>query len=140
MVTMRVEFTQKQVEECNITVQAKIVAALKGMYDPEVFKYRVNALATFVHGDRPNDKFMIWTRPGANGKGLTKTICAKAFGGYFYEPGQVVFANRAVSGSCISNELAKLKGKIICMTYECETVNNTLRVDILKQCTGHDKI
>jgi phage/plasmid-associated DNA primase len=140
MVTMTVGFKRKQVEECDKTVQAKIVAALEGMHDPEVFKYLMKTLATSVDGDRPNDIFMIWTGTGANGKGLTKTICSKAFGDYFYDPGQTVFANRAVSGSCLSSELTKLKGKRICMTSECEAVNDKLRVGVLKHCTGHDKI
>jgi phage/plasmid-associated DNA primase len=110
------------------------------MHNPEVFEYIVNTLATFVHGDRPNDMFQIWTGTGANGKDLAKTIFAKAFGDYFKELGQAVFANRAISGSYLSNESAKLKGKIICMTSECEAVNDKLRVGIRMQCTCHDKI
>jgi len=95
----------------------------------------VKTLATSFHGDRPNDKFMTSIGTGANGKGMIKTFFSKAFGDYFYEPGQAIFANRAVSRSCLSNELAKLKGKRICMTSECKAFNDKLCVGVLKKCT-----
>jgi hypothetical protein len=99
----------------------------------------MKTLATSIHEDRPKNKFQTWAQTGANGKGLTKTIFYKAFGEYFYEPGQTVFANRIMGGSCISKELAKLKSMRICMTSECEAINDKLRVGILKKCACHDK-
>jgi len=101
-------------------IQTKIVNALKLIHDDDVFEYVMRTLATTVHGNRPNDKFEIWTRTGANGKGLTKAIFDKAFGDYYYEPGQTMFANRTVKGDCLSSEMVQLKGKKICMTSECE--------------------
>jgi hypothetical protein len=72
------------------------------------------------------------------------TITAKAFGEYYYEPGQAMFSNRGVVNTCLSNELAKLEGKRVCMTSETENLTNSnvggkLRVDMLKKCTGNDK-
>jgi hypothetical protein len=140
MVTMSVGFTKSQVLDCDLTTQARIIATWKDMHPDDVFEYNMKKLATSVHGIRTNDKFYIWTGAGANSKGLTKTIFIKAFCDYFNEPGQIVFASRDVSRSCLSSELAKLKIKRLCMTSECETVNGKLRVCVLKQCTDHDKI
>jgi putative DNA primase/helicase len=44
-----------------------------------------------------------------------------------------------VSGSVLSSELAKLKGKRICIASEAEP-GDKLRAGLLKQCTGHDLI
>jgi phage/plasmid-associated DNA primase len=66
---------------------------------------------------------------------------AKAFGQYYYEPGQTLFSNRGVTGTCLSSEMAKLAGKRVCMTSETEAAaDNKLRVGLLKQCTGYDLI
>jgi phage/plasmid-associated DNA primase len=90
-------------------------------------------------GYRPNDSFTIWTGTGANGKTLTKILAKTAFGGYFYEPDAGMFCVRAISGGSLSSELAKLKGKRLCMVSECES-KDSLRVGLLKKISGHDQI
>jgi hypothetical protein len=100
MVSMSVGFTQAEVEGCDKTIQAEIVATLQGMHvDENIFDFIMQTLATSVVGHRPRDKFQIWTGSGANGKGLTKTITAKAFGEYYYEPVQAIYS--LISGSPI---------------------------------------
>ncbi len=106
--------------ECDIRIWDEIIATLSDTHDKDVFNYLMKFLATLVHGDCTNDTFQIWTGTGANGTGLTKTILTKAFGNYLYEPAQTVFANRAVSRTCLSNKIAKLQGKRLYMTSECE--------------------
>jgi len=101
----------------------------------------VLTLATSVVGHRLRDKFQIWTGNGANEKGFTITIMAKTFGWCYYEPGQTLFYNRWVTGTCLSNEMAKLADKRVCMTSETEAASdNKLRVGLLKQCNGYDLI
>jgi putative DNA primase/helicase len=64
-----------------------------------------------------------------------------AFGNYAHEPGQTLFSSRSVSGSCISSELAMMKGKQLVITSEAEaSKDNKLRIGLLKKCIGHDKI
>eukprot|EP00873_Tetraselmis_striata_P020412 jgi/Tetstr1/440676/TSEL_028985.t1 len=105
----------------------------------EVLWYVINTLATSVVGNRPNDRFQIWSGTGANGKGLTKNLVASAFGEYYYEPSAGLFAIRSISGNVLSSELAKLKGRRICIASEAEP-GDKLRAGLLKQCTGHDLI
>ncbi len=50
-----------------------------------------------------------------------------------------MFCVRAISGGSLSNELAKLKGKRLCMVSECES-KDSLRVGLLKKISGHDQI
>lgn len=118
----------------------EIIDSLQSMHESdEVLWYVMKTLATSVVGNRPNDRFQIWSGTGANGKGLTKNLVASAFGDYYYEPSAGLFATRSVSGSVLSSELAKLKGRRICIASEAEP-GDKLRAGLLKQCTGHDLI
>jgi phage/plasmid-associated DNA primase len=64
-----------------------------------------------------------------------------ALGDYAYEPDQTLFSSRSVSGSCLSSELAMMKGKRLVITSETEaSKDNKLRVGLLKKCSGHDQI
>ena len=121
-------------------INGKITEALENMHaSRDSLTYVLNVLATSVVGIRETDRFQIWTGTGANGKGLTKNLCAAAFGSYYYEPAITLFTDRSVSGSCLSSELAKLRGKRLCITSEAEP-GDKLRPGLLKQCTGHDLI
>eukprot|EP00873_Tetraselmis_striata_P009643 jgi/Tetstr1/429907/TSEL_019772.t1 len=121
-------------------IGGEIFNSIESMHESgDVLWYVLKNLATSVVGNRPNDRFQIWSGTGANGKGLTKNLVGSAFGDYYYEPTAGLFASRSVSGSVLSSELAKLKGKRICIASEAEP-GDKLRAGLLKQCTGHDLI
>jgi putative DNA primase/helicase len=105
----------------------------------DVQEFIMNTLSTSVVGNRPGDRFQIWTGTGANGKTLQKNLVATAFGGYYYEPSSTIFATRSISGNCLSPEIAKLKGKRIVITSESES-GDKLRAGLIKQCSGQDTI
>eukprot|EP00873_Tetraselmis_striata_P027955 jgi/Tetstr1/448219/TSEL_035507.t1 len=142
MISMSTGHSRSDIEK-HVTGSDAIVEindALEAMHESkEVLWYVLHSLATSVVGNRPNDRFQIWSGTGANGKGLTKNLVASAFGEYYYEPSAGLFATRSVSGSVLSSELAKLKGKRICIASEAEP-GDKLRSGLLKQCTGHDLI
>jgi P4 family phage/plasmid primase-like protien len=118
----------------------RIKSAIQSMHrSDDACRYLLHFLSTSVVGKRPKDCFQIWTGTGANGKGLTKNLAAAALGEYYYEPSSALFAHRSVSGSCLSSELAKLKGKRLCISSEAEP-GDQLRIGLLKQCTGHDLV
>jgi len=130
--------------ECDIRIWDEIIATLSDTHDKDVFNYLMKFLATLVHGDCTNDTFQIWTGTGANGTGLTKTILTKAFGNYLYEPAQTVFANRAVSRTCLGNqqdsEATRQEAIYDLGVRGREAVHDKLRVGILKQYASHDTI
>eukprot|EP00873_Tetraselmis_striata_P039780 jgi/Tetstr1/460044/TSEL_005364.t1 len=142
MISMSVGHTQADVEAHMIgsDIGREIIDAIETMHaSDEVLWYVLQTLATSVVGDRPNDRFQIWSGTGGNGKGLVKNLVSSALGQYYYEPTAGLFATRSVTGSVLSSELAKLKGKRICIASEAEP-GDTLRAGLLKQCTGHDLI
>eukprot|EP00873_Tetraselmis_striata_P021731 jgi/Tetstr1/441995/TSEL_003145.t1 len=142
MISMSVGHTQADVEAhmFGSDIGQEIIDAIETMHaSDEVLWYVLQTLATSVVGDRPNDRFQIWSGTGGNGKGLVKNLVSSALGQYYYEPTAGLFATRSVTGSVLSSELAKLKGKRVCIASEAEP-GDTLRAGLLKQCTGHDLI
>jgi phage/plasmid-associated DNA primase len=109
-----------------------IINAVESMQQSEeALWYVLNNIATSVVGNRPNDRFQTWSGSAANGKGLTKNLVASVFGDYYYEPSAGLFASRSVSGRVLSSELAKRKGKRICVASEAEP-GDKLRAGLLK--------
>jgi phage/plasmid-associated DNA primase len=143
MVTLSVGHSSKDLKRTKrskeILNEIKNIVSKLGTH--ELMQYTVRHLATSVHGDRPLDQFHIWTGTGANGKGLLTALMAMALGKYCYTPDQVLFAARsAKSGSTLSSELAKMKGKRLIITSETDNTKDYLRVGLLKKCSGHDRI
>ncbi len=144
MLTLNTRHSFSDVQSCDQDMLEEILFSFASFHESdEVFRYVMKFLATSVTGDRPKDTFHIWSGPGANGKSISKTLMAYAFGkggtGYYYEPDACLFAQRSVSGSCLNSALAKLKGKRICMPSEGES-GDKLRAGLIKNVTGHDRI
>jgi P4 family phage/plasmid primase-like protien len=141
MISMTVGHTAADIIECDPVILDEIKMVLGSMHEQVVLDFLLRFLATSVVGDRRLDCFQVWSGTGANGKGLIKLLACMAFGDYAYEPDQTLFSSRSVSGSCLSSELALMKGKRLIITSEAEaSKDNKLRVGLLKKCTGHDKI
>jgi P4 family phage/plasmid primase-like protien len=125
--------------EADNTCEEEIMSALGDMHGEAERRYILNTLAISVVGERKNHIFHIWSGSGANGKGLTKNLAGSAFGEYYYEPSSSIFCERSVTGTVLSSELAKMKGKRLVITSEAEP-GDKLRPGLLKQCAGNDSI
>jgi P4 family phage/plasmid primase-like protien len=141
MITLSTGHKREDIENCDETIGQRIIEALRAIHGTEeVFSFVMKVIASAISGDRIDDRVQIWTGPGGNGKGITKTAISSAFGQYYYEVNSGMFATRSVaSSSAPTPELADLHGKRICVQSECEP-DDKLRVSLLKQCSGHDVI
>jgi len=118
-ITLTVNHSLRDVQKRDSAISAEISKVLGSMHEPDVLDYSIRYLATSVVGERRNGTFTIWSKTGANGKGLTKNLAAAAFGGYYYEPDQALFASRSVSDSCLSSsDVTKMKGKRLIITSD----------------------
>ena len=143
MVTLIARHSSKDLEitDRNKEIFNEIKNIVSSFGTEELMQYKVRHLATSVYGDRPLDQFHIWTGTGANGMGLLTAFIAMALGKYRYTPDQVLFAaHSAKSGSTLSSELAKMKGKRFIITFETGNTKEHLRINMLKQCSGHDRV
>jgi P4 family phage/plasmid primase-like protien len=117
----------------------------KVLTDDEVKKYFLLSLATCCSGENKEQKFRMITgsgsssKNGSNGKSLTMSLAAKAFGDYYVACPITIITRKRNASNAACPELARLKGTRLGVFQETDE-NETLNVGILKELTGNDKI
>jgi P4 family phage/plasmid primase-like protien len=111
--------------------------------DPEKRKYFLLSIATSCSGENKEQKFRTITgsgiiNNGSNGKSLTMSLVAKAFGDYYVAcPVTIITRKRGDAGQA-SPELARLKGVRIGVFQETDE-SDSLNTGVVKELTGNDR-
>jgi P4 family phage/plasmid primase-like protien len=106
---------------------------------PQVKKYVLTLLSSFLNGNIREEKFHIWTGCGSNGKSKFIELFEKSFGEYCIKfPITLLTQKRASSGSATS-ELARSKGKRFASLQE-PSEDEKLNIGLMKEISGGDKI
>ncbi len=101
--------------------------------------YVLKLLSTYLVGSAKDQKFIIWTGTGSNGKSLTVELIRKTLGDYFGTMEATVLTQKRKSSSGPTPELANKRGKRFVVIQEPEH-NDTVYVGQMKQLTGCDTI
>lgn len=100
-------------------------------------------VASFLEGSNKDQKFMIWTGNGQNGKGSLIDLIDKTFrgddDGYFATLPPTVLTQKRGSSSAATPELATKFGKRVIVLQEPEG-DDKINVGFMKNITGQDKI
>lgn len=105
----------------------------------EVRKYVIKLISSFLCGEQGEQKFIIWTGTGANGKSKLIDLIEMAFGDYSQKlPVTVLTRPRGSSGSA-TPEMANTKGKRFVSFQEPEK-DDKIHVGHMKELSGGDKI
>jgi len=100
-------------------------------------------VASFLEGSNKDQKFMIWTGSGQNGKGSLIDLIDITFNGtdegYFATLPPTVLTQKRGSSSAATPELATKFGKRIIILQEPEG-DDKINVGFMKNITGQDKI
>lgn len=100
-------------------------------------------VASFLEGSNKDQKFMIWTGCGQNGKGSLIDLIDNTFGGtdegYFATLPPTVLTQKRGSSSAATPELATKFGKRAIVLQEPEG-DDKINVGFMKNITGQDKI
>lgn len=106
----------------------------------EIRNYLLKLISTYLVGDTSDQKFIIWTGVGSNGKSMTIELIRKMLGDdYFGVMESSILTNKRNSSSNASPELANKCGKRFVVIQEPEH-NDTIHVGQMKQLTGCDSI
>ena len=104
-----------------------------------VRKYVIKLISSFLCGEQGEQKFIIWTGTGANGKSKLIDLIEMAFGDYSQKlPVTVLTRPRQGSGQA-TPEMAKTKGKRFVSFQEPEK-DDQIHVGHMKELSGGDKI
>lgn len=100
-------------------------------------------VASFLEGSNKDQKFMIWTGCGQNGKGSLIDLIDNTFNGtdegYFATLPPTVLTQKRGSSSAATPELATKFGKRVIVLQEPEG-DDKINVGFMKNITGQDKI
>jgi P4 family phage/plasmid primase-like protien len=111
--------------------------------DKDMRDYLGAYIASFLEGSNKDQKFMIWTGCGQNGKGSLIDLIDNTFGGtdegYFATLPPTVLTQKRGSSSAATPELATKFGKRIIVLQEPEG-DDKINVGFMKNITGQDKI
>ena len=121
-------------------VQADILSFLYGMYPTkDVAEYRLNIIASSLHGNRTIQKLFFETGSGNNGKSTQSELISNAFGDYFGTMDASFLTRPVKSSSEAAPELADKKGKRYCNLPEPEG-GDVIQASKMKVLTGYDEI
>jgi P4 family phage/plasmid primase-like protien len=111
----------------------------KVLPDPDVRKYVLLLLCSFLNGRVDEQKFHIWTGSGGNGKSKLVELFEKSFGDYCGKLPITVLTQKRSGSSAASPEIAKTKGKRFISLQEPEH-DDQIHVGYMKELSGGDVI
>lgn len=121
----------------------KIDALLLDIFgEPELVKSYLSSVACYLYGENINEKFIIYTGIGRNGKGVMDSIIQKMLGDYYTTMSVNQLTDMNQSADRANSELASTQYARCVMTHEPESCSQatTLKVGIIKKLTGRDSI
>lgn len=101
--------------------------------------YLLQYIASCLSGVQREQLFPIWTGTGANGKGRTLKLALDSFGDYATTLNVSFLTQKKNSSSNANPELAKTKGKRLCVFQEPENTDK-IYVGNMKSIVGGDKL
>lgn len=107
--------------------------------DSELLEYLLTSLSSYIDGQIADEKFIIWTGTGSNGKSLTVEFFEQTLGEYCTKLPISLLTKSRGNSSAASPEIAKTLGKRFAVLQEPEE-NDRINVGLMKEITGGDKI
>ena len=107
--------------------------------DDELYEYLLTSLASYIDGQIADEKLIIWTGTGSNGKSLLVSFFEEAFGDYCTKLPTSLLTRKRGASSAASPEVAKTLGKRFAVLQEPEQ-DDKINVGLMKEITGGDKI
>jgi P4 family phage/plasmid primase-like protien len=143
LIRKNVGYDYKQFKRDDLIIK-EIEAFLESIQPEEDMRiYLCTYLASFLEGSNKDQKFMIWTGSGQNGKGSLIDLIDNTFNGtdegYFATLPPTILTQKRGSSSNATPELANKFGKRVIVLQEPEG-DDKINVGFMKNITGQDKI
>jgi P4 family phage/plasmid primase-like protien len=107
--------------------------------EKDMREYILTLLSTYLDGHITEQKFIIWTGVGANGKSTTVELLQASMGDYFGSIPITLLTKKRGGSSAASPELSSTRGKRFVVFQEPEK-NDQIHVGYMKELTGGDTI
>ena len=107
--------------------------------EKELYKYLLTSLASYLDGHIADEKLLIWTGTGSNGKSLTVEFFEKIFGDYCTKLPISLLTRKHAASNAASPEVAKTQGRRFGVLQEPAN-DDKINIGLMKELTGGDKI
>lgn len=121
--------------------------AVRGIYqfyekvlpNPEVRRYVLTLMASFLSGHTREERFHIWTGSGSNGKSKVVDLFEMALGEYCCKLPVTLLTGKRAASNAATGEIARAKGKrFACLQEPSE--DERLNIGLMKELTGGDRV
>jgi len=102
-------------------------------------EYVLKLLASYLNGSTKNEKFIIWTGSGSNGKSLLTDLYEMTIDTYACRLPVALLTKKRAASNAASPELARTKGRRFAVLQEPDQ-KSRINVGLMKELTGGDKI
>jgi len=138
-ITMTTGYDWKEFKRNDPEVQEVEEFFRKVMREEDMRQYILTLLSSYLDGENKDQKFILWTGSGGNGKSKTIDLMRYTLGDYFgILPISILTKKRAAAGNA-TPELADKRGKRFLAIQEPEH-DDTIYVGLMKELTGSDWI
>ena len=107
--------------------------------EKDINLYTCCYISSLLKGGNSDQKFMIWTGPGGNGKGTLIDLIDKTFGKYYGTVPVTLLTVKRKSASNATPELSDKKGVRVIIMQE-PGPGDEIDIGYMKELTGQDKI
>ena len=133
----KINYIPYDANNINILLAEKFIKDIQP--DDDMNNYILDLMASCLQGHTPDEKFHIWSGSGSNGKSLSLSLLMSALGDYACTLPITMLTNKRPVSTAANPELAKTKGKRLCVFQEPENTD-MIYVGHMKELTGGDKI
>ncbi|AYV81208.1 MAG: D5-like helicase-primase [Harvfovirus sp.] len=135
--TMTVGYDYKEFGK-NDPVIKDIEAFFKKVHkEDDIRKYILTLVSSYLDGRNKDQKFILWTGVGSNGKSTTIDLISYTFGDYFGVLPVTILTKKRGASSNATPELADKRGKRFLAIQEPEH-DDLIYVGLMKELTGSD--
>ena len=107
--------------------------------EKDLLEYLFKSLASYLDGQIADEKFIIWTGTGSNGKSKTVELFEDTFGDYCTKLPIALLTKTRGASNAASPDVAKTPGKRFAVMQEPEE-QDKINVGLMKELSGGDKI
>lgn len=137
--TMSVGYDYKEFSPTDKKIKEIESFFAKVQRESDMREYVLTLISSYLVGTNKDQKFILWTGCGSNGKSTVMDLIRLTFGEYFGTLPNTILTRKQANANNATPELADKRGKR-CLAIQEPEYDDTIHVGYMKQLTGRDMV